>query len=46
VTRVAIWAVTVATHRGTERAKVALARKIGISIHRMLIYGFEFRCLA
>jgi hypothetical protein len=40
------WAVAVATRREAKRAKVALARKIAAILHRMLIDGTEFRCVA
>jgi transposase len=37
------WAVAVAKRRGAKRAKVALARKIGIVLHRMWIDDTDFR---
>lgn len=37
------WAVAVAKRRGARRAKVALARKIGIVLHRMWIDDTDFR---
>jgi transposase len=37
------WAVAVAKRRGAKRAKVALARKIGVVLHRMWIDGTDFR---
>jgi len=37
------WAVAVAKRRGSKRAKVALARKIGVVLHRMWIDGTDFR---
>lgn len=37
------WAVAVAKRRGAKRAKVALARKIGVILHRMWIDGADFR---
>lgn len=37
------WAVAVAKRRGAKRAKVALARKIGVILHRMWIDGTDFR---
>jgi transposase len=37
------WAVAVAKRRGAKRAKVALARKIGVILHRMWIDGSDFR---
>ena len=47
MTRVASWsklkAWAVAKRRGAKRAKVALARKIGVILHRMWIDGADFR---
>jgi len=40
------WAVAVAKRRGAKRAKVALARKIAVILHRMWIDGTEFRFVA
>jgi transposase len=37
------WAFAVAKRRGAKRAKVALARKIGVVLHRMWIDGADFR---
>jgi transposase len=37
------WAVEVAKRRGLKRAKVALARKIGVILHRMWVDGTDFR---
>src|SRR6516165_4762306 len=37
------WAMDVAKRRGSKRAKVALARKIGIILHRMWIDGTTYR---
>lgn len=37
------WAAQVARRRGTKRAMVALARRIGVILHRMWIDGAEFR---
>jgi transposase len=37
------WAVAVAKRRGATRAKVALARKICVILHRMWIDGADFR---
>ena len=37
------WALTVAQRRGMKRAKVALARKLAIVLHRMWVDGTEFR---
>ena len=37
------WAVQVAKRRGMKRAKVALARKLAVVLHRMWVDGAEFR---
>lgn len=37
------WGMDVAKRRGTKRAKVALARKIGVILHRMWVEGTSFR---
>ena len=37
------WAMAVAKRRGTKKAKVALARKLGVILHRMWIDGTDFR---
>jgi len=37
------WAVAVAKRRGAKRAKVALARKISVVLHRMWVDGTDFR---
>ena len=37
------WAMQVAKRRGQERAKVALARRLGVIMHRMWVDGSEFR---
>ena len=37
------WAMTVAKRRGAKRAKVALARKLGVVLHRMWVDESEFR---
>ena len=37
------WAMAVAKRRGMRRAKIALARKLAIVLHRMWISGTEFR---
>jgi transposase len=37
------WGMGVAKRRGMKRAKVALARKIGVILHRMWIDGTTFR---
>lgn len=37
------WAIRVATRRGAKRAKVALARKLAVILHRLWVEGTEFR---
>jgi len=37
------WAMAVARRRGTKKAKVALARKLGVILHRMWVDGTSFR---
>ncbi|MEL6065275.1 IS110 family transposase [Methylobacterium sp. DCY52] len=37
------WAMSVAKRRGAKRAKVALARKLGVVLHRMWVDGTNFR---
>jgi len=37
------WAMAVAKRRGTKKAKVALARKLGVILHRMWVDGTSFR---
>ena len=37
------WALDVAKRRGLKRAKVALARKLGVVFHRMWVDTTEFR---
>jgi transposase len=37
------WAMNVARRRGAKRAKVALARKLGVIMHRMWIDTTDFR---
>ena len=37
------WAMAVAKRRGTRKARVALARKLGVVLHRMWVDGTEFR---
>lgn len=37
------WALEVAKRRGLKRAKVALARKLAVVLHRMWVDGTEFR---
>src|SRR5207247_6361418 len=39
------WGMDVAKRRGSKRAKVALARKIGVILHRMWIDGTTYRCV-
>jgi hypothetical protein len=36
----------IATRRGAKRAKVALARKLAVIMHRMWVDGTEFRAAA
>lgn len=36
------WAMAVARRRGARRAKVALARKLGVVLHRMWVAGADF----
>ncbi len=38
-----IWALAVARPRGAKKARVALARKLGVILHRMWIDGTAFR---
>jgi len=40
------WGMDVAKRRGPKRARVALARRIGVIMHRMWIDGTEFRWTA
>ncbi|WP_271612188.1 transposase [Bradyrhizobium sp. CCBAU 21362] len=40
------WAVRVAHRQGSKRAKVALARKLAVILHRMWVDGNEFRWTA
>ncbi|MFK4532135.1 transposase [Bradyrhizobium ottawaense] len=40
------WAVRVAHRQGSKRAKVALARKMAVILHRMWVDGTEFRWTA
>lgn len=40
------WAVRVAHRQGSKRAKVALARKMTVILHRMWVDGTEFRWTA
>jgi transposase len=37
------WAMAVAKRRGTKKARVALARKLGVILHRMWVDGTTFR---
>lgn len=37
------WAMEVAKRRGLKRARVALARKLGVVLHRIWVSGGEFR---
>lgn len=37
------WGIAVARRRGARRAKVALARKLGVVPHRMSVDGADFR---
>ena len=37
------WAMQVAKRRGMARAKVALARRLAVILHRMWVDGTEFR---
>jgi transposase len=37
------WAMAVAKRRGEEKAKVALARKLGTILHRVWVDGTDFR---
>ena len=37
------WAMRIAVRRGAKRAKVALARKLAVIMHRMWVDGTEFR---
>jgi transposase len=37
------WGMDVAKRRGTKRAKVAMARKLGVILHRMWMEGTSFR---
>ena len=36
------WALRLAKRRGMEKAKVALARKLAVIMHRMLVDGTSF----
>jgi hypothetical protein len=37
------WALGVARRRGGKKARVALARKLGVILHRMWVDGTTFR---
>ena len=37
------WALRIARTRGLKRAKVALARKLAVVLHRLWVDGTEFR---
>ena len=37
------WALAVAKRRGSKKARVALARKLGVVLHRMWVDGTDFR---
>ncbi len=37
------WAMAVASRRGAKKARVALARKLGVVLHRMWVDGTSFR---
>ena len=37
------WALQVAKRRGLKRARVALARKLGVVLHRIWVDGTTFR---
>ena len=37
------WGLAVAKRRGTKKARVALARKLGVILHRMWVDGTTFR---
>ena len=41
--RIKAWAMNIAKRRGAKRAKVALARKLGIILHRMWVDETDFR---
>ena len=41
--RLKAWAMGVAKRRGTKKARVALARKLGVILHRMWVDGTTFR---
>ena len=37
------WGMKIARHRGMEKAIVAVARRLGVILHRMWVDGTEFR---
>ncbi len=37
------WAMKIARHRGMKKAIVALARRLAVVMHRILVVGTEFR---
>ena len=39
------WAMKVATRRGAKRAKVALARRLAVIMHRMWMDGTDFQAV-
>ena len=41
--RIKAWAMNVAKRRGAKRAKVALARKLGVVLHRMWVDETNFQ---
>jgi hypothetical protein len=41
--RLKAWALDLVKRRGTKRATVALARKLGVILHRIWVDGSEFR---
>ena len=40
------WAMNVARRRGAKRAKVALARKLGVALHAMWVKEIDFRLVS
>src|SRR4051812_10443724 len=42
--RLKAWALDLVKRRGTRRAIVALARKLGVVLHRIWVDGSTFRC--
>jgi len=43
-TRLKSWAMRIAKRAGMKKAKVALARKLAVILHRMLANGTTFAC--